>query len=894
MTPRLLAATLAALVGACGDSGDGARDPGDTRSDDAADTAGVDGSDAEEDLADGGADAESGDADPDGDADADPDADAADGEVPDGSGPSAPWTVSSAPIALTVTPAELRMEVSHGGEARVAFEADAFQLGVVRRLDATRSYGPTGLFAESGATVRPQLEHWATVTAIRPAEGGAVLEFDDGRSARLAIAAESGRLAFRLAVLADALEGEVAFLRVRAAVSESERFYGLGELFDQVEHRGTVRAMQLEGDVMEGANNEAHVPVPFVTGTSGWGLFFATYRPGVFDVAKADPTRLDVVFGMAEDAVEGLAFHVFSADAPLDVTRHYYEVTGYPARPARWAFGPWIWRDENDDEAQFRNDAQTIRDLDLATTALWIDRPYASAVGAFDWKESQWLDARAMIADVRALGFRVALWSVPYLHEGEASTAALVAEAVRSGYYPPRTALNLNNWGRPIDLTNPAAVSWWQALVQRYIDDGIEGFKLDYGEDIILAPLGGRFFWEFSDGSDDRTMHAAYQLAYHRTYAELLPEDGGFLLCRGGTWGDQVNVSVVWPGDLNADFTRHRERVTEGGGSYVSVGGLPAALIGGLSLGPSGFPLYGSDTGGYRHAPPDKETFTRWFQITALSPVMQVGTNTNDVPWEPTAGNGFDAEMLDWYREYARLHLRLWPYVWTYLDDLYEDGRPIQRAFGLAYPEYGRHPSDVFLLGDHLLVAPVVERGARARAVFFPDGQWVDWWTGETTFGPQEVEVAAPLDVLPLYVRAGATIPMLRDTIDAMAPVEDPDAVDSYATTPGVLTVLTTQGPPSGFELFDGTRVGQATVLSATTLSYTEGAEFDLGVRFELIGVGEPVGVTANGEPMARVDGVESWTAASEGWTWTSARNGTLFVQSTADSVTVAVDFGLD
>ncbi len=141
------------------------------------------------------------------------------------------------------------------------------------------------------------------------------------------------------------------------------------------------------------------------------------------------------------------------------------------------------------------------------------------------------------------------------------------------------------------------------------------------------------------------------------------------------------------------------------------MGGLPAALIAGLSLGPSGFPFYGSDTGGYRHSPPDKELFTRWFQSTALSTVMQIGTSTNDVAWEPTPKNGFDQEMLGWYRSYTRLHLRLFPYIWTYAKRLKTDGRPIQRALGLAHPELGEHPDDTFLLGDSLLVAP--SRGAR-------------------------------------------------------------------------------------------------------------------------------------------------------------------------------------
>src|SRR6185436_4487473 len=243
-----------------------------------------------------------------------------------------------------------------------------------------------------------------------------------------------------------------------------------------------------------------------------------------------------------------------------------------------------------------------------------------------------------------------------------AATQALRATADSSGFFPPQTALTFNNWGRPIDFTNAAAVAFWQDNLKRYTDLGIEGYKLDYGEDVVVALRG----WKFSDGSDERTMHAGYAALYHQTYAETLPKDGGFLLCRAGTYGDQTHGVIVWPGDLDATFAKHRESATDGTKTYNSVGGLPASVIAGLSLGASGFPFFGADTGGYLHSPPDKELFVRWFEQTALSTVMQIGNSASTVPWEPDTTTGFDAEMLDWYRTYTRLHLRLFPYEWTY------------------------------------------------------------------------------------------------------------------------------------------------------------------------------------------------------------------------------------
>ena len=135
--------------------------------------------------------------------------------------------------------------------------------------------------------------------------------------------------------------------------------------------------MQLEVTNLESSNNEAHVPVPFVTGTTGWGLFVESPFAGSFDMASASDDRVEAVFAtvgdLPDDVPETLTFHLFAAEHPLDVTKHYYDVTGYPRLPGRWALGPWIWRDENDDQAQVENDLDTIRDLDLATTAYWIE-----------------------------------------------------------------------------------------------------------------------------------------------------------------------------------------------------------------------------------------------------------------------------------------------------------------------------------------------------------------------------------------------------------------------------------------------------------------------------------------------------------------------------------------
>ncbi|MCB9751534.1 MAG: glycoside hydrolase family 31 protein [Myxococcales bacterium] len=798
------------------------------------------------------------------------------GTTASGSGSDSTDTDSGTDTSTSTEPATFALICDEAGaslvrddEALLRLPQDAFMLGVVDAIDDDLSYDPAH-----------DLDvQWLAPTTVECEPDGPTLRltYDAETSATVAFeAVATGRFAAKWTTSG----ATVAAFRVRARVDASEGFYGLGEVFDTPSHRGKVRALQLEPDFSyESQNNEAHVPVPLLIGTRGWGVFIEDPHPGVFAVATEAADVVEITMGVGADGVDGLAFHLYGAEHPLDIPARYYATTAWPITPAPWALGPWIWRNENDDQAQVLADAEMIRSLDLATSALWIDRPYATGVNTFDFDPARYPDPAAMIAQLRALGFRLALWHTPYVSNKDEPAPALYDEALMSGYFPPAAGLVLNGWGLPIDLSNADAYDWWQSLLASYTEMGIEGFKLDYGEDVLAGLGAARLEWSFADGSDEHTMHSRYQLFYHRAYAELLPPEGGFLLARGGTYGDQANVSVIWPGDLDADLSHAGDAGADG----LAVGGLPAAVAAGLSLGPSGFPCFASDTGGYRHSPPDKETFTRWFQHTALSVVMQVGTGASDVAWEGTVANGFDDEMLGWYREFARLHLRLFPYLWTHLQRVGVDGRPIMRALGLAYPELGVHPPDVYLLGDDLLVAPVVDAGATTRTLTAPPGVWVDWFDGSILsggdMGGETVTVDAPLSKLPLWLREGGIVPLLRPTIDTLSPTTAPASVDSYATAPGVLYPRVVPGPASSVELFDGGELEQSWSGAELSLHVRPGSIFVDGAVFEVMTiVAPPVAVTLDGAPLPEAASVAALDGAP-GWVHTGDRGGTLWVR---------------
>jgi len=719
------------------------------------------------------------------------------------------------------------------GDTVMRVPIEGLQLGLVTDSDGdTLSYNP-GYTVEVGTD-------WVSPTEATRHGDVVYLRYPDDVLATLTITAVGND---RWDLTWKPQSDDVGFYRVEATGDPTEGFYGLGEYFDSPHHRGKVRNLQLEpSGHTESGYNEAHVPVPLVIGTTGWGLFIADDHSMRFEVATEadDLVRATVGAGPTSD---GLQWHVYTADHPMDITKLYYDTTGYPGLPAPWALGPIFWRDETTGQDEVQSDIDTMRELDIPASALWIDRPYASAVNSFDFHPDDYADPQAMIDYAHDMGFRMGLWHTPYADD-EATT--INAEALAGGFYPPLTPeviLLVVNWGPLIDFTNPDALAWWTGHVKDdYIDMGIEGFKLDFAEDVVPGLFQYRVAWEFFDGSDERTMQHQYQRLYHQAYRAALGEGAGYLLCRTGAWGDQTVGSIIWPGDIDGSLGVHGQDM----GEYVSVGGLPAAVVASLSLGPSGYPFFGSDTGGYRNTPPNKETFTRWFEHTSLSSVMQIGMSSSDVAWDFVLD--WDEEMLDWYRDYSRLHLRLFPYSWTYAQRIADDGHPIQRPLGLAHPELGEDFLYDYLYGEHLLVAPVVKAGDTTRRVVFPEGRWFDWFDGDVLDAGEHV-VDAPLGKLPLFLKEGGMVPMLRPTIDTLAPVADPSAIESFDADPGRLYVrVFPGGSASSFAMYDGTVLTQELVDGVATLGYTGGDVFVQGVEFEVVGLGATVVVSLDGD----------------------------------------------
>jgi|GEM_PF-2692455 len=718
--------------------------------------------------------------------------------------PEVSLSVYEEPFSLTLTH-------PHGDPLTITGEMLGF--GTLTQLDEGNSYDPYLLHhGFLGMNRLPSDLEWVSIERLieraeapplpAPSELEASHIGEAGWSLKVALsnggeatlrlhvsARDSERGALRLTLEPPATEEgapEVAYGFWEAPARDGEEFYGLGESFDQVPRRGTYRAMNFELlSGTESGYNEAHVPIPLLISTQGVGYFFETHQPAYFDVAF----EREGVVRAEQGRPHPLALQLLWAPHPFEALNTYYDLTGRPLVPPYWSFAPHYWRNVTAGQGEVEDDLTTLRELKVPAGVFWIDRPYQRAYNDCTLDPARYDDPQRLRQTYAELGFKLVLWHAPYT--SEASDAWEECEA--EGYFVSGPLVFMN-FGKLMDLTNPGAIQLWGRLLERFNELDVAGYKLDYAEDIQVGVGGRRLGYDFDNGETDLTMHHRYATFYHRAYLRTLPPASeehvadAFIMGRSSAFGGQQYTHAIWPGDLDSDYHAHLDE-----GYWV--GGLPASVVAGLTLGASGFPFYAADTGGFRNDRPTQEVLTRWAWQTAFSPIMQVGGGgTSHFPWaegrpdEPQ----YDERGVEWMRSAAQWNIRLADYRFTWGLHARQTGAPLMRPFGMSYPEDGRHPSDTYLLGPDLLIAPAMSDEG-SRDVPLPEGVWYDLFSEELSLGPASVSRELPLGEQAVYVRGGALIPLLDERTETLSPISEAQVeagVMSRAITPGVLTWL--------------------------------------------------------------------------------------------------------
>lgn len=442
------------------------------------------------------------------------------------------------------------------------------------------------------------------------------------------------------------------------------------------------------------------------------------------------------------------------AGTPSRVLAGWTALTGRPALPPRWALGYQHSRWGFGSEQEVRRVAAAYREHGLPLSALHLDIDHLDGHRVFTVDRARFPDLPGLAAELAEQGVRLvsivdpAVKAEPGLaaYDGGRAVDAFVRDArgreVRGVVWPGEAAFP--------DFTDPAVRAWWGGLYAERVAQGFAGVWHDMNEPVSFAPFGeptlprsARHALEGA-GGDHRQAHNVYGLAMaaagYRGLLELRPQLRPFLFSRSG-WAGMQRYGGTWSGDVATGWP-----------------GLRASLALVLGLGLCGVPYSGPDVGGFTGSP-SPELYLRWFQLGAYLPFFRTHSAIDAGRREPW---GFGEQVLEHTRAALRERARLMPYLETLAHVAHRTGAPYARPLWWNSPgdRALRDCGDAFLLGDSLLVAPVLQPGVTALSVRLPRGLWYDTATGERYPGRARVRLAAPPGRIPVLARAGAVLPV--------------------------------------------------------------------------------------------------------------------------------------
>jgi alpha-D-xyloside xylohydrolase len=544
----------------------------------------------------------------------------------------------------------------------------------------------------------------------------------------------------------------------------ADGYYGLGERFNELNHTHEIIKNSSQ-DNATAKGSGTYKPIPFYMSTTGYGVWIDTTSEAVFDLNAS--SREDVRIAVP---AQHLRIVLIAGPEFPKILERFTAMAGRSMLPPYWTFAPWVGRDYHRNDADVKEDIEKTRTLGLPGSVILIDSPWATGYNSYIFNPKQFSDSVSMVKGIHDAGFKLVLWHTSWINNetkrpGEIGFADKIdaessnyKEAAEHGYFvkdsagKPYEASWWKGQGSLIDFTNPAARTWWQGQVTNIVKAGADGFKDDDAEGNFQGDA------QFADGTDPRLMRNRYTVLYNNAVEEVIQnvlKGNGVLFTRSATVGNQ-NLAMLWGGDNEASFSPEN--------------GLPTVVTAGINAGISGMALWTADLGGYlaTTSTPDPRLFMRWTEFSALSPVMETLSTSNLGPW------GYGDDALKNYRKYSVLHMSLFPYRYAAAQEANRTGMPLIRAFALLHQndKRAREVKDEYLFGPDLLVAPVVDENT-SRAVYLPQGEWIDYWTGETFVGGKTIIAAAALDTLPLYAVAGAIIPKIPEDVMTLVPEKE-------------------------------------------------------------------------------------------------------------------------
>lgn len=505
------------------------------------------------------------------------------------------------------------------------------------------------------------------------------------------------------------------------SLREDERIYGGGESFTRLDKRGQHMVLALQ-DALGAEGTRQYKAAPVFVSSAGYGMFVHTSTPVTLDFGCEFDGHTTIYSGD-----ELLDLFVFIGE-PKDVLTEYTTLTGRGPVPPLWSFGLWMSRITYNSEEQVRTVAKQLREHRIPADVLHIDTGWFETDWRNDYRFSttRFTDAARMIADLRAQGFRVSLWQLPYF----TTKNPLWEDVVQRGLHVRNQGGVLPAEDAILDFSNPATVAWYQGKLRGLLEMGVSAIKADFGEE---APLSGLYH----SGRTGWYEHNLYPVRYNRAVYEVTKEvTGGGIIWGRSAWAGSQRYPLHWGGDA------------ENTGS-----GMAASLRAGLSFGLSGFTYWSHDVGGFVQRSP-RDLYRRWAAFGALTSHTRTHGAPPREPWE------YDAAFEADFRRAIELKYALMPYVYAQAVASSAKGHPMLRTLFFEYPD---DPTswlieDEYLFGSDLLVAPLFEDDP-GRRVYLPPGEWIDYQNGRVHQGGRWHELTAGTIPIILLVRNGAAIP---------------------------------------------------------------------------------------------------------------------------------------
>ncbi len=528
-----------------------------------------------------------------------------------------------------------------------------------------------------------------------------------------------------------------------------ENFYGLGEKTGNINKKGKAwRMWNTDFPAYDFRKDPLYQSHPFFIGNRNglcYGIFMDNTYPTEFHF-KVGTDRFYTFF--AEDGI--LDYYFIYGPSMKDVLKRYTDLVGKMTLPPKWALGYQQCRYSYYPESEVRTLAETFRNKQFPCDVLYFDIHYMDGYRCFTWDDERFPNPKKMLSDLEKMGFKTVVIIDPGI---KVDPGYHVYDQGLDGdhfcKYPDGSLYIGEVWPGQChfpEYTLPETRAWWGGLYKGLIQDGIDGFWNDMNEP---AAWGGQFPLIIQHREEDgqqvghRKIHNVYgSLMAQGTYEGVLklnPKKRPFVLTRAGYSGVH-RYAAVWTGDNITNWQN-----------------LEMSLTMCLGMGLSGIPFTGYDIGGFT-GDPTPEMFARWLQLGVVSPLCRNHTAWGTADQEPWV-YGDDWEVIN--RKTLEFRYRMMPYLYDAMRNTTVTGLPVMRAMVLEYPD---DPTTFwmdkqFMLGNDLLVAPVITEGARLQRLYLPEGEWYHRSTNDKYTGPAWVNVKAPLDNIPMFAKAGSVIP---------------------------------------------------------------------------------------------------------------------------------------